>query len=142
MSSSFEDATAGPRNTAADDALFRLLRAIADEIALLAGEIARIGEALTAERISVDESTSRHLQMFDVIAQSAQAQAQLMTRLLATRQTFPAATDRQLKAHIETVPFHETRRRLITAVDGASDSACDTGAAADLWPANGQSAHR
>lgn len=125
-----------------DDALLRLFQALADEIARLGVEVARVGEALTSEHGTgiTGAGASHHLQMFDVIAQSAQAHARLLASLLTSSEMRTCATSHELKGHIETVPFHDVRQRLLTAMDGANHGENVPMLTTDIWLARDQKA--
>ncbi len=83
------------------------LDAVAQELKLLADDIAALGERLSGE---AGNGPCAALQYFDPLSQRAAAQADLLLAL-RTRGADPAML-------IARVPFHDARLRLLAAVTG------------------------
>lgn len=104
-------------------ALLALLNSVADEIYGLVCEIVRLGESLSADEIGDDRNRRIcDLQSFDLLAQSALAQARLLKgieRALSDGES--DAISKRIVMMIEDVPFHKARQRLYAAYVGDAD---------------------
>lgn len=107
-------------NTGSDQAaLLALLSSVADELYALVCEIVRLGEALSSDE--VDGVRSRHicdLQSFDLLAQSALAQARLLKGIEQGLSDEGRDAAQNILLMIEDVPFHKIRQRLYSAYTG------------------------
>lgn len=104
-------------------ALMALLNSVADELYALVCEIVRLGESLSADEVGGDKARRIcDLQSFDLLAQSALAQARLLKGIERAMSNSEAeAVSRQILLMIEDVPFHKARQRLYSAYVGAQE---------------------
>jgi len=110
-----------------------LLEGVAKECADLAEQIARLGEKLSAHRdIAPHAPNIVEMQRFDMLSQSAHAQAQIMMNLamvLSGRETFHMDDARSL---ISKIPLWEVRMRLL-ALSGEVQAAEALDDEEDSW---------
>jgi hypothetical protein len=108
------------------EALLALLRSVSDELYGLVCEIVRLGESLSADELEGDKNRRIcDLQSFDLLAQTALAQARLLQGIeqgIAGRQDGNA---RSIKLLIADVPFHKARQRLSAAYEGEKEGAAE-----------------
>jgi len=108
-----------PKPNDNQEALLALLRSVSDELYGLVCEIVRLGESLSADELEADHDRRIcDLQSFDLLAQTALAQARLLQGIeqgIAGRQD---GNDRGIKLLIADVPFHKARQRLLAAYQG------------------------
>lgn len=96
--------------------LSRLLSVISDELTHLATEMVKLGELLSRDALEQKQAPPTYdLQSFDIVSQTAQAQARLLKRL-AEGDAGPSGVG--ISALIEEVPFAQMRRRLHGASNG------------------------
>lgn len=101
-------------------ALLALLNSVADELYALVCEIVRLGESLSADELSADKARRIcDLQSFDLLAQSALAQARLLKGIEQALSADNGETvSKRIVMMIEDVPFHKARQRLYSAYVG------------------------
>lgn len=100
-------------------ALLALLGSVADELYALVCEIVRLGESLSSGEFVGDRS--QHicdLQSFDLLAQSALAQARLLKGIEQGLSEDAREATQNILLMIEDVPFHKIRQRLYSAYTG------------------------
>jgi|GEM_PF-1115615 hypothetical protein len=107
--------------TVDQEALLALLRSVSDELYSLVCDIVRLGESLSADEVDGDRSQRvRDLQSFDLLAQSALAQARLLQGI--ERGLGGHGVDegkgKSISMLIGDVPFHKVRERLTSAYSG------------------------
>ena len=109
-----------------NEALLALLRSVSDELYGLVCEIVRLGESLSADELEGDQNRRIcDLQSFDLLAQTALAQARLLQgieRGIAGRHDVNA---RGIQLLIDDVPFHKARQRLTAAFEGGAETKAD-----------------
>jgi hypothetical protein len=98
-----------------------LLRAMADEIYLLACEIVQLGENLSAGAADADVPQVRLLQSFDGLGQRVFAAAKILRAL----ETAPDTLDAPVAALLEHMPCHATRTRLAAGMAGTTNIAIE-----------------
>jgi len=101
------------------EALLALLSSVADELYALVCEIVRLGESLSADELGADKSRRIcDLQTFDLLAQSALAQARLLKGIERGLAGSYDGAAKSIALMIEDVPFHKIRQRLYSAYAG------------------------
>jgi hypothetical protein len=104
------------------DALLALLRSVSDELYALVCEIVRLGESLSADELEGDKNRRIcDLQSFDLLAQTALAQARLLQGIECGLAGRPDCSSQNIRLLIDDVPFHKARQRLTTAFSGANN---------------------
>jgi hypothetical protein len=100
------------------DALLALLRSVSDELYSLVCDIVRLGESLSADEVDGDRRQRvQDLQAFDLLAQSALAQARLLQGI--ERGLVGGKNEgKNISLLIGDVPFHKVRQRLSSAYSG------------------------
>ena len=103
-----------------DRALIRrwagLLSVIADELARTAGEVVKLGELISNDKVNQERPAEAYdLQVVDIFAQTANAQARLLQRLADWGS---GHSGDGISAMIEEVPFARMRQRLREASKG------------------------
>lgn len=116
-----------------DDALFRMVKAVAAELSVLAQEIVGIGEALSGEHASGANNACRNIQMFDLIAQGVDSHASLLMGLMDGNRAGARPTIAELRSHIATIPFHSMRRRLLAAIGDTEIEQESSLPGTDVW---------
>jgi hypothetical protein len=100
-------------------ALLGLLDSVADELYALVCEIVRLGESLSSDELEGDKGVRiRDLQTFDLLAQSALAQARLLKGIERGLAERGESVSKNITLMIEDVPFHNIRQRLYSAYTG------------------------
>lgn len=96
-----------------------LLAAVAAEVAVIAEDTIVLGDKLAAYAVERAAGVPHaDMQMFDLISQNAQAQARLLAEIVRKLSDGRPADQADLRAAIGTVPFHKSRQRLLSALDG------------------------
>lgn len=100
-------------------ALLALLGSVADELYTLVCEIVRLGETLSSDEMDGDKASRIcDLQSFDLLAQSALAQARLLKGIERGLSDEGREAVKNIIVLIEDVPFHKIRQRLYSAYTG------------------------
>jgi len=124
--SNFSSLSHGELGDAENTLVAVLLEGVAKECAVLAEDIARLGEALSAHGdIAPHVPNITEMQRFDMLSQNAQAQAQIMLNLamvVSGRETFHIDDARSLIAKI---PLWEVRMRLLALSGAAAEAGGD-----------------
>ena len=103
------------------EALLALLRSVSDELYALVCEIVRLGESLSADELEGDRNRRIcDMQAFDLLAQSALAQARLLQGIERGLVEHSEGIAKVITLLIEDVPFHKARQRLSSAYAGES----------------------
>lgn len=111
---------AGTDRDESQDSLLALLSSVADELYVLVCEIVRLGESLSADEVGGDRARRIcDLQSFDLLAQSALAQARLLKGIERALSSGDAGSvSKRIVMMIEDIPFHKARLRLYAAYAG------------------------
>ena len=105
------------------EALLALLRSVSDELYGLVCEIVRLGESLSADELEGDKNRRIcDLQSFDLLAQTALAQARLLQGIERGIAGQHDVNANSIQLLIEDVPFHKARQRLSAAFAGEGKS--------------------
>ena len=100
-------------------ALLALLGSVADELYTLVCEIVRLGESLSSDEMDGDKTRRIcDLQSFDLLSQSALAQARLLKGIERGLSDEGREAAKSIVVMIEDVPFHKIRQRLYSAYTG------------------------